>query len=175
MKDTQKELLGREESRLYKTNVPNSRKGLSEIIAATELTYMSDFERVHPEELDKIKDRTTAYLAHCERFGNLPTMQGYAGWLGISRKSLYEWLSNGKGPQTVDLLERIRDLFVDISTQAASSGKINPVTWIFYSKNYFEMQDSVELTVAPANSPLDPQKDEAELKRLYAANDVEDE
>ena len=41
MKDTQKELLGREESRLYKTNVPNSRKGLSEIIAATELAGKS--------------------------------------------------------------------------------------------------------------------------------------
>ena len=36
---------------------------------------------------------------------------------------------------------------------------------------YYDRQD----VVLTPGSPLDPQKDEAELKRLYSANDVEDD
>lgn len=177
--DQKQELVSSEtlNSRLYKVgnNIPVKRSDIGGIIASMNPAILSQNERVHPEELEKIQERTLLYLSHCESYNNLPTMQGLAGWLGINRKTLYEWLKDSRKPKTVDLLERIRDLIVDISTQAATKGKINPVTWIFYAKNYFEMQDSVELSVGATNNVFDAQKSREELERQYSANDsIED-
>ena len=58
--------------------------------------------------------------------------------------------------------------------QYMMNGKINPVSGIFLMKNNFDgYYDRQDVVVSPSN-PLEPQKNEAELKRLYSANDVED-
>jgi hypothetical protein len=31
-------------------------------------------------------------------------------------------------------------------------GKINPITWIFYAKNYFGMKDQQDLVITPNNA-----------------------
>lgn len=164
-------------NRLYNVgkNATGKRSDIGGIISSMKPTFLPSTERVRPDELEKIQERTLSYISHCEQYNNLPTMQGLAGWLGINRKTLYEWLKDNRKPQTVDLLEKIRDLIVDISTQAASKGKINPVTWIFYAKNYFEMQDSVELNVGANSSMLDAHKSKEELQKLYSANDIIEE
>jgi hypothetical protein len=45
------------------------------------------------------------------------------------------------------------------------NGNINPVTWIFYAKNYFGMKDSQDINIIPAN-PNDAQVPIDDIKKL---------
>lgn len=173
MKENLTEINGRDNSKLYDQKNQNSRESISKIISSMNLTFLPTTEKVHADDLEEICSRASSYINHCATYGNLPTMQGLSGWLGITRKTLYEWLKNYNKPKTVELLERIRDFIADVSTQAATKGKVNTVAWIFYAKNYFDMRDSVEVEVGAKNI-LEPQKTQEELERLYSNNDVED-
>ena len=48
-------------------------------------------------------------------------------------------------------------------------GKINPVTGIFWQKNYDGMKDQSEVVLTP-NNPLGEQKDVEALKQKYLEN-----
>jgi hypothetical protein len=167
---------GAETGKLYKApaDQPSTRNGISSIISSLNITFLPSTKKVKSDDLTAIQSCAISYLSYCEQHGNIPTVQGFSGWLGISRKTFYDWLRDTKKPATRDLLERIRDMFVEISTQAAMRNKINPVTWIFYAKNYFEMRDSVDINTYASADPLEPQKSAEELKRQYEANDVDD-
>lgn len=174
MKENSSIIKGRENSKLYASQPQGSRESISEIISSMNLTFLPTTEKVHADNLEKIYTCASSYITHCATYGNLPTMQGLAGWLGITRKTLYDWLKDYNRPKTVELLERIRDFIADVSTQAATKGKVNTVAWIFYAKNYFDMRDSVEVELAARENPLQPQKTQEELEKLYSNNDVED-
>ena len=46
-------------------------------------------------------------------------------------------------------------------------GKVNPVTGIFWQKNYDGMKDQQEVVLTPNTSPLGEQKDAEALKQKY--------
>jgi hypothetical protein len=46
-------------------------------------------------------------------------------------------------------------------------GKVNPVTGIFWQKNYDGMKDQQEVVLTPNTSPLGEQKDTEALKQKY--------
>lgn len=49
-------------------------------------------------------------------------------------------------------------------------GKVNPVTGIFWQKNYDGMKDQQEVVLTPNTSPLGEQKDAEALKQKYLEN-----
>jgi hypothetical protein len=126
------------------------------------------------DNLDQIKERTAEYYMSCMESGRIPTMEGLAVALGIGRKTLYEWISQPTYPNVVEFLTIVRDSFAGISAEAAMGNKINPVTWIFYSKNMYGYVDKTELTVAPAN-PLGDTKDPAEIQARLMEGIAEEE
>jgi hypothetical protein len=115
------------------------------------------------DNLNQIKERTAEYYMSCMESGRIPTMEGLAVALGIGRATLYKWINETEYPAITEFLTIVRDSFAGISAEAAMGNKINPVTWIFYSKNMYGYVDKTELTVAPAN-PLGDTKDPAEIQ-----------
>ena len=49
-------------------------------------------------------------------------------------------------------------------------GKVNPVTGIFWQKNYDGMKDQQEVVLTPNQNPLGEQKDAESLKQKYLEN-----
>ena len=49
-------------------------------------------------------------------------------------------------------------------------GKVNPVTGIFWQKNYDGLKDQQEVVLTPNTNPLGEQKDAEALKQKYLEN-----
>lgn len=125
----------------------------------------------------QVEERITWYFNHCLENDSKPGIAGLCNALGISRMTFFNWQSKvtqGR-KEHHELAVRAKGIIEELYEQYMMNGKINPVSGIFLMKNnfagYYDRQD----VVLTPGSPLEPQKNEAELKRLYAANDVEDE
>lgn len=124
----------------------------------------------------QVGERVTWYFENCLANDSKPGIAGLCNALGISRMTFFNW-QNGRHntKEHQEIASKAKGIIEELYEQYMSNGKINPVSGIFLMKNnfagYYDRQD----VVLTPGSPLEPQKNEAELKRLYAANDVEDE
>jgi hypothetical protein len=124
----------------------------------------------------QVGERIRWYFDNCLENDSKPGIAGLCNALGISRMTFFNW-QNGRTStkEHQEIARKAKGIIEELYEQYMSNGKINPVSGIFLMKNNFEgYYDRQEVVLTPGN-PLDPQKDEAELKRLYSANDVEDE
>ena len=135
-----------------------------------------DLPTIDISDAEQVGERITWYFNHCLENDCKPGVAGLCNALGISRMTFFNWQKGTRDrKQHHELAVRAKGIIEELYEQYMMNGKINPVSGIFLMKNnfagYYDRQDVV---ISPA-SPLEPNKDEAELKRLYAANDVEDE
>lgn len=141
-------------SKLYIVNGTTARKEeIADIVkgGCDNLVKALSRPKADRNDLEQFKQRTAEYYAQCMGAGRIPTMEGLAVSLGIGRSCLYNWINDTRYPKVAEFLDIVRDSFAGISAEAAMHGKINPVTWIFYSKNMYGYVDKAELTVAPVN------------------------
>ena len=124
-----------------------------------------------------VEERIGWYFNHCLENDCKPGIAGLCNALGITRMTFFNWQSKVTRDRKEhhDLAVRAKGIIEELYEQYMMNGKINPVSGIFLMKNNFDGYYDRQDVVLTPGSPLDPQKDEAELKRLYAANDVEDE
>ena len=124
----------------------------------------------------QVGERVQWYFENCLENDSKPGIAGLCNALGITRMTFFNWQSgrhNSKEHHAI--AAKAKGIIEELYEQYMSNGKINPVSGIFLMKNNFEgYYDRQDVVLTPGN-PLDPKKDESELKRLYTANDVEDE
>jgi hypothetical protein len=129
--------------------------------------------KVNRNNLEEVQERTIEYLKRCIEAGRMPTMEGWAVFMGIGRTALFNWINDQSIPQTRDFLVRVRDSFAAMNAEAALDRKIDAVTWIFYSKNFYGMVDKSEVVLEPIN-PLDSLKDPSDIQKRLAEGIAED-
>jgi hypothetical protein len=72
--------------------------------------------------------------------------------IGIDRRRVYEMLAkNPDGPVEVTIKKGM-DILSEIRESLMSSGKLNPVTGIFWQKNFDGLKDIQEIELAPKQS-----------------------
>jgi hypothetical protein len=71
------------------------------------------------------------------------------GW--CSRATIGEWESGIRGEWKQDFAKKAKLLIQTFLTTATMENKINPVTWIFYGKNYFGMAEKTEVSLIAEN------------------------
>jgi hypothetical protein len=128
-------------------------------------------------DAEQVANRIDWYFNHCLDNDCKPGIAGLCNALGITRMTFFNWQSKVTRDRKEhhELAVRAKGILEELYEQYMMNGKINPVTGIFLMKNNFEgYYDRQDVVLTPGN-PLEPQKNEAELKRLYSANDVEDE
>ena len=136
-----------------------------------------DLPTIDISDPEQVEGRITWYFNHCLENDCKPGVAGLCNALGITRMTFFNWQSKitRDRKEHHELAVRAKGIIEELYEQYMMNGKINPVSGIFLMKNnfagYYDRQD----VVLTPGSPLDPQKNEAELKRLYSANDVEDE
>jgi len=129
-------------------------------------------------DAQQVGERITWYFNHCIDNDMKPGLAGLCNALGISRMTFFNWQSKVTRDRKEhhELAVKAKGLIEELYEQYMMNGKINPVSGIFLMKNNFEgYYDRQDVVISPGNNPLEPQKDENELKRLYSANDVEDD
>lgn len=95
-------------------------------------------------------ERLSAYFIKCATNGTKPVWEETALVLGTTRQSLWEW-ENGlhKGPLSSYFVKKIKEMLASYDAKLVAEGKLNPVTYIFRSKNYYGMKDEQEMTIKP--------------------------
>lgn len=136
-----------------------------------------DLPPIDISNAEQVSERIGWYFNNCLANDCKPGIAGLCNALGITRMTFFNWQSKVTRDRKEhhELAVRAKGIIEELYEQYMMNGKINPVSGIFLMKNNFEgYYDRQEVVLTPGN-PLEPQKNEAELKRLYSANDVEDE
>lgn len=139
-------------------------KGTDEDIIAVVSDAKSLLNMPKVESDEECEQRISGYFQHCIDNSSLPTWEGLALYLGIVRKTLWEW-SNGNGCSTVrrNMVRKAKEALANVDAALASRGKIQPVVYIFRAKNFFDMRDQQDVVITP-NNPLGEETDRAQLE-----------
>lgn len=116
--------------------------------AVVEATRYWGVEKVKDEKdaVERIKE----YFTHCAVDGKIPTVENLANCLGVTRVTLWQWeTGEHNAPFDINLIKRAKHLIATYDAEMVSSGKLNPVVYIFRGKNYYGMKDQQEYVVTP--------------------------
>lgn len=114
---------------------------------------------------DEIEDRTIFFFQRCAETGERPTVEKYALALGYTRKALSDW-ENGyrQSARRADIIKSAKENLAAFDADLASSGKMNPVPYIFRAKNYYGMKDQTDIAIEPKQSISDASAEEIATK-----------
>lgn len=115
------------------------------------------FEATPPDlhNAEEVKQAITEYFRSCDRHGVRPANLGLYAALGLSKQEVSTILNgrdkNKVSPEVCDLLKKSKRVLSTYRESLAMTGKLNPVTAIFWAKNYDGMTDvqQIEVTAQP--------------------------
>lgn len=103
--------------------------------------------KVNQNDAVAVQNRIEEYFTRCIENRSIPTFEGMALYCGVVRKTFWQWSTGKDAPyDTAIVIQKARDALAGIDAQLVLQGKINPVSYIFRSKNFYEMKDSVEVS-----------------------------
>lgn len=125
-------------------------------------------EPLDREDVEEMERRFARYLELCAQWDmKVGNMAAYAA-IGIDKSDAYEWSNRniGNAARTA-FVKKVQKVCGMYREGLMEDGKVNPVTGIFWQKNYDGMKDQQEVVLTPNTSPLGEQKDAEALKQKY--------
>ena len=95
--------------------------------------------------------------------------------LGYPRETIWKWETGREGstPFRSNIIKKAKELIAAYDANLVAEGKLNPVTYIFRSKNYYGMKDQQEHVITP-NNPLGDASSPEEIKKRLNERKPED-
>ena len=85
----------------------------------------------------------------------------YSAW-GLSRQAVHQTISRGASSARIDIMQKSLQIMATIRESLMSGGKINPVTGIFWQKNFDGLTDTQSIEITP-NVQQQPQYNSDEI------------
>ena len=104
-----------------------------------------------PQELSR---QIGEYIQYCSDKDLVPINSGLALWLGIDHGTMVDWRDNPANPFS-PILKKASELFHSFAQQKTLDGQINPILYMFLSKNYWGMSDKTEIVHRSSTSGID--------------------
>ena len=125
-------------------------------------------EKLDINDVDEMERRFQHYLEMCVAYDVKVGNQGAYVAIGITKQQAWEWenVRFKANPRRADFIKRVRMFCGMYRENLMQDGKVNPVTGIFWQKNYDGLKDQQEVVLTP-NNPLGEQKDTESLKQKY--------
>ena len=127
-----------------------------------------------PLDLDDVAEmerRFVKYLALCAEWDMKVGNQAAYAAIGITKDHVYDWVNRVSGnPARAEFIKKVQQYCGMYREALMEDGRVNPVTGIFWQKNYDGMKDQQEVVLTPNTSPLGEQKDAEALKQKYLEN-----
>lgn len=128
-------------------------------------------EPLNHNDVAEMERRFEHYLKLCAEWDMKIGNQAAYAAIGIDKGTAWEWENRSLGnPARTDFIKRVRQFCAMYREGLMEDGKVNPVTGIFWQKNYDGMKDQQEVVLTPNTSPLGEQKDAEALKQKYLEN-----
>lgn len=108
----------------------------------------------NPQE---VKQAIINYFIDCEKSGKRPGNMGLYRALDLTRQDVNDAL-RGKNkskvsPACIDTIKKALSLLSEYREQLGAQGKLNPVTMIFWQKNFDGMTDAQQIQVTASPAP----------------------
>ena len=101
--------------------------------------------------VEEVNKEISDFMDLCDKTTTIPTVMGIATWLGCNRDTIYAH-ANNPNSQYSDIFKRFINICHLSLENGTIDGKINPVTYIFMGKNYFNLSDSKEINLVASQS-----------------------
>jgi len=124
-------------------------------IKMAKLKVIYDWDKIDLDSDDAVEERISDYFNYSIAEGLKPNIEGLAMALGIDRRTLWTWetgQTHAKMDSTrMDMIKKAKDYIAFLMSDMVMDNKINPITWIFYAKNYFGMKDTQDIQFTATN------------------------
>lgn len=134
------------------------------------VSFMMEITPTEPLDLHDVPEmerRFANYLQKCAECDMKVGNQAAYMAIGITKQQAWEWENNAsRNPARADFIKKVRQICGVFREGLMQDGKVNPVTGIFWQKNYDGMKDQTEMVLTP-NNPLGEQKDMKALEQKY--------
>lgn len=103
-------------------------------------------------DTDAVAAAIDGYFKYCIDRGLRPGNLGLYAVLGLSKQDVSDALrgaSHRLRPSTIDLLKKAKQALATYRELLGSQGKLNPVTLIFWQKNYDGLKDQQDIVLTP--------------------------
>lgn len=107
---------------------------------------------VNLDDPEEVSDAIDGYFKDCINRGLRPGNLGLYASLGLSKQDVSNAIrgySKKLSPPVIDLLKKAKVALSTYREMLGSTGKINPVTLIFWQKNYDGLEDKQTMEIAP--------------------------
>ena len=94
-------------------------------------------------------ERTGQYFTRCAQKGIRPTWEEFALAMGTTRATLWDWEAERSHTVSPGLVKQAKEFMAAYDARAVADNKLNPVAYIFRSKNYYGMRDQQEHILTP--------------------------
>lgn len=124
-------------------------------------------EPLDHNDVEEMERRFARYLELCAQWDMKIGNQAAYAAIGIDKGTAWEWANRNLGnPARTDFVKKVQQICAMYREGLMEDGKVNPVTGIFWQKNYDGMKDQTEMVLTP-NNPLGEQKDMKALEQKY--------
>lgn len=104
--------------------------------------------------LKQLEEDMGEYFETCDKYNIMPTNLTLALWLGVDVDTLSNHANNPNSP-FFRVMKNTKAYLHGLMQGGTLAGEINPVTYIFLSKNYYGMRDDKNIQVTTqGNQPL---------------------
>lgn len=117
---------------------------------------------------EELVERLDWYFRRCAERGIKPNIEEMCMATGYVRATVWDWETGrrqGFTSATADIVKKAKEFMANFDAKMVNDGKLNPVTYIFRSKNYYGMKDQQEYVLTP-NAPLGSENPDAAVKLL---------
>lgn len=128
-------------------------------------------------DVDDVKAAIYDYLTDCEQNNKRPGNMGLYRALGLSRQDVSDAL-HGKNkskisPACIDIIKSALQSLSEYREQLGLQGRLNPVTLLFWQKNYDKLSDVQHIDIVTGRNDA-PQLTQDEIaKRIPVYSDAE--
>lgn len=101
--------------------------------------------------VQQVEEDIVKFFDLCDRTNTIPTVVNLSVWLGCNKDTIYAHANDSNSPFS-DLFKNVLAMFHGTLENSSISGAVNPVLYMFLSKNYFGMRDDKNINIAPATN-----------------------
>ena len=103
------------------------------------------------DNCEDLENEIAGFFELCDRTNTIPTIVNLSVWLGCNRDTIYAHANDSNSPFS-DIFKNVINFFHGTIESSAIGGGVNPVLYMFLSKNYFGMRDDKNINIAPATN-----------------------
>ena len=117
------------------------------------------------ESREKLEEEIISFFELCDRTNTIPTVVNLSVWLGCNRDTIYAHANDSNSPYS-DIFKNVINFFHGSIESSAIGGAVNPVLYMFLSKNYFGLKDDKNIQISASdNSNINTQETADALRK----------